>query len=74
MKIWNFEKLVANLHDKKNMWCTVNHGLVLKKVHSVIKLNEKAWLKSYFDINAELKKSKKMALKNIFSSSWIMQF
>ena len=51
------------------MWCTVNHGLVLKKVHSVIKLNEKAWLKSYFDINAELKKSKKMALKNIFSSS-----
>ena len=52
-----------------NLKKSVNHGLVLKKVHSVVKLNEKAWLKSYFGINAELKKSKKMTLKNIFSSS-----
>ena len=37
----------------------INHGLVLKKVHRVIKLNEKAWLKPYIDANIKLKKNAK---------------
>ena len=43
MKIVKVEKLVANLHDKTeyiihimNLKQTVNHGLVLKKLHRII--------------------------------------
>ena len=36
----------------------LNHGLALKKVQSVIKLDQKAWLKSYIDMNAKLRKKK----------------
>ena len=46
MKIEKIEKLLAQLHDKKecfihirNLKQTLNHGLVLKKVHRVIKFN-----------------------------------
>ena len=42
--------LVSNWHDKKeyvvdikNFKKALNNGLVLKKVHSVIKFNQKAW-------------------------------
>ena len=43
MKTEKVEKLLANSHDKKDMICTLelNHELVLKKVHRVIKLNKK---------------------------------
>ena len=47
---------------------TLNHGLVLKKVHRVIQFNQKTWLKSRIVINPELTKSAKNVLKNIFSS------
>ena len=57
MKIEKVEKLVANLHDKteyvihiRNLKHALNHGLVLKKVHRVIKFNQNAWLKPYIDI------------------------
>ena len=46
MKIEKVEKLVANLHDKteyvihiRNLKLALNHGLVLKKAHRVIKFN-----------------------------------
>ena len=46
MKIGKVEKLVANLHNKqeyvihiRNLKQALNHGLVLKKVNKVIKLN-----------------------------------
>ena len=46
MKIGKVEKLVANLHNKqeyvihiRNLKQALNHGLVLKKVNEVIKLN-----------------------------------
>ena len=49
MKIEKVEKLVTNLHDKtecvihiKNLKQALNHGLILKKVHRVIKFNQKA--------------------------------
>ena len=45
-KIEKVEKLVANLHDKteyvihiRNLKLALNHGLVLKKAHRVIKFN-----------------------------------
>ena len=67
MKIEKIKKLVANLHDKteyvihiRNLKQALNHRLVLKKVHRVIKFNQNAWLKPYIDMNTDLtKKSKK---------------
>ena len=66
MKIEKVEKLVANLHDKteyvihiRNLKQALNHGLVLKKVHRVIKFNQNAWLKPYIDMSADLRKKAK---------------
>ena len=57
------KKLACNLYDKKNyvdhirsLKQALNHGLVLKKVHRVIKFNQKAWLKEYIEMNTELRK------------------
>ena len=63
MKTEKVEKLVANLHDKieyvihiRNLEQALNHGLVLTKVHRVIKFNQNGWLKLYVGINTDLKK------------------
>ena len=73
MKIEKAEKLVANLHDKteyvihiRNLKQAVNHGLVLKKVNRVIKINQNAWLKPYNNMNTDLKKTQKLILKKTF--------
>ena len=60
------EKLIANLHDKtqfvihiKNLKEALTRGLVLKKLHGIIKFNQKACLNLYHDMNTDLiKKSK----------------
>ena len=61
------------MHDKeqyvihiRNLEQTFSHELIFKKVHRVIKFNQKAWRKSYIDINTELRKMQKMILKSIF--------
>ena len=66
IKIEKVEKLVAKLHDRneyvtqiRNLKEPLNHELVLKKVHTVIKFNQKAWLKPYIYMCTDLKKSKK---------------
>ena len=62
MKVKKFEKLVTNLRDKseyviyiRNLKQVLNHGLILKKVHRVIKVNQKAWLKPYIYMNTKLR-------------------
>ena len=66
MKIEKIEKLVADLHNNKeyviqirNLKQALNNGLVLKKVHRVIKFNQNAWLKPYIDMNTDLRKKAK---------------
>ena len=66
MKIEQFEKLVANLHDKTenvthiiNLNQALNHKLVFKKFHRVIKSNQNAWLKPYIDMNTKLRQKAK---------------
>ena len=44
----------------------MNHGIVFKKIHKVIKFNQKTWLKSYIDMNAELRKKSKKWFWKIF--------
>ena len=63
MKINKCPKLVCNVTDKENysihiltLKLALNHGLVLKKVHSVISFRQEAWLNSYIDLNTELRK------------------
>ena len=57
------EKLVTNLDDKNEnavhimkLKQALNHGLVLKEVHRVVKFNQKAWLKPYIKMNIGLRK------------------
>ena len=63
IEIEKAEKLAANLHDNKeyiihvkNSKQILNHGLIFRKVHRVIKFNQKAQLKSCIELNAKLRK------------------
>ena len=65
-KLKKIKKLTANLNDKneyvihiKNLKQALNHGLILKKVHRMIKFNEKAWLKPYIKMNTKLRQKAK---------------
>ena len=66
MKIEKGKKLLPNLHDKteyvihiRNSKQTLNNGLVLKKVHRLVKFNQNAWLKPDIDMNTDLRKKTK---------------
>ena len=64
MKIEKVEKLVADLHNEyvihqRNLKQTLNHVLVLKNLHRIIKFNQNAWLKPYIDINTDQRKKAK---------------
>ena len=57
---------VSSLHDKteyiiqmRNLKQALNHELMLKKVHKLIRFNQKVWLKPYIDINTDLRKASK---------------
>ena len=57
------KKLVCNLRNKKkyivhirSLKQVLNHGLKLKKIHRIIEFNQEAWLKTYIDMNTELRK------------------
>ena len=62
MEINKVEKLVPNLHNKKNYIIhirasdqAIKHGLVLEKVHRAIEFDQSVWLKPYIDFNTELR-------------------
>ena len=62
MKIKKFNKLVCNLHDKKEyvvhirtLKQALNHGLIFKNVHRVIQFNQEVWLKPHIGMNIKLK-------------------
>ena len=66
MKINKYDKLVCNLNDKENypahilaLKQALNHGLKLKKVHSVTEFRQEYWLKPYIDLNTDLRKDAK---------------
>ena len=71
MKVNKCKKLVCNLYDKKvdhirstfdhirSLKQALNNGLKIKKIHEVLKFNQRAWLKSYIDMNTNLRKNAK---------------
>ena len=66
MIIKKFETLVANLHNETeyiihiiNLKHALNHVLVLKKVHRVIKFSQHGQLEPYIDMNTDLRKKTK---------------
>ena len=72
-KVEKVEKLICSIEDKKKyviyiraLKQALNHGLKLKKVHRVIKFNQKVWLKPYTDMNTKLRTNTKNEFENIF--------
>ena len=68
------KKLVCNLFNKKkyvihvnSLKQALNHGLKLKKIPRIIEYNKTEWLKTYIDMNTELRKEAKNDLeKDLF--------
>ena len=65
-KLEKVKKLVCSIEDKEKyvihiraLKQALNHGLILKDVHRVIKFNQEAWLKPYSDMNTKLRKEEK---------------
>ena len=72
-KVKKVEKLIFSIEDKEKYGIYIralkqalNHGLKLKKVHRVIKFNQKVWLKPYTDMNTKLRANTKNEFENIF--------
>ena len=73
-KVNKIEKLICDKQDKKKyvihiraLKQALNRRLRLKKVHRIIQFRQKAWLKTYIDMNTELRKNAKNELeKNFF--------
>ena len=72
-KIRRVEKLICSIEDKEKNVAHIralkqplNHGSKLKKVHRVIQLNQKAWLKPHIDKNTDLRKEAKKEFEKDF--------
>ena len=75
MKIKKVDLVKSNLHDeieyvihKSNLKQALNHGLVLEKVHGMIKFNQNAQLKPYIDMKKDLRKKAKTDFQKPFLS------
>ena len=61
------------MHDKteyvihiKNLKQELNHRLIMKKVHRMIKLNQKAWLKPQTDMSTKIRQKTKNLFRERF--------
>ena len=72
-RLGKVEKLVCDIEDKEKyaihiraLKQALNHGLVLKKVHRVIRFTQEAWLKPYIDMNTRLRTEAKAEFEKDF--------
>ena len=49
------EKKMSCVMHIKALEQALGHALIMDKVHKVLELNQKAWLKPYVDMNTELR-------------------
>ena len=49
-----------------NLKQALNLGLILKKLHKVIKFNQTAWLKPYINMNTKLRQKEKSNFEKDF--------
>ena len=64
----------CNKHNNKNNYVVharslkqaFDHGLILKKIHSVMQFNQEVWLKEYTDMNTEFRKQGKTDFEKDF--------
>ena len=73
MKINKDDKLISKVQNKRNyvvhivaLKQALDHGLILKKVHRIIKFKQEAWLKPYIDVNTDLRKKAKNEFEKDF--------
>ena len=59
------DKLICSIENKRNyivhiaaLKKALDHGLILKNLHRVIKFKQEAWLKPYTDMNTDLRNKK----------------
>ena len=67
------KKLMCDIEDKKKyvihiraLKQALNNGLRFKKVHRIIQFKQKAWLKTYMNMNTELRKNAKNEFEKSF--------
>ena len=72
-KVNKVGKLICSIEDKEKyvmhmrvLKQTLNHKLVLRKVHRAIQFNQKDWLKPYIDMNTKLRKNAKTDFEKDF--------
>ena len=72
-KIKKVEKLVCGIEDKEKyvvhirvLKQALNLGLKLKRVYRIIQFNQKAWLKTYINMNTKLRREAKNELEKDF--------
>ena len=72
-KVNKVEKLICDIEDRKKyvihiraLKQAINHGLRVKKVHRIIQFKQKVWLKTYIDMNTELRKNTKNEFEKDF--------
>ena len=74
-KVEKVEKVVCCIEDKEKyvihiraLKQALNHGLKLKKLHRVIQFNQKAWLKTFINMNTKYRKESKNDFEKDFLS------
>ena len=73
------EKQVIHIRALKQ---ALNHGLKLINLHRVIKINQRAWLKAYIDLNSQKQKKEgknefekdffKLMNNSVYGKKWRM--